>query len=51
LTTRTYRRRKQEIKEAFDLFNTDKTGANDYNELKVAMRALSIDFKSRRFLG
>ena len=29
---------KQEIKEAFDLFDTDKTGTIDYHELKVAMR-------------
>ena len=26
---------KQEIKEAFDLFDTDKDGALDYHELKV----------------
>lgn len=26
---------KQEIKEAFDLFDTDKTGSIDYHELKV----------------
>ncbi|CAG9333219.1 unnamed protein product [Blepharisma stoltei] len=36
---------KQEIKEAFDLFDTDKTGSIDYHELKVAMRALGFDVK------
>ena len=30
----------QDIKEAFELFDTDKTGSIDYHELKVAMRAL-----------
>ncbi|XP_041042187.1 centrin-3 isoform X2 [Carcharodon carcharias] len=36
---------KQEIKEAFDLFDTDKDKAIDYHELKVAMRALGFDVK------
>jgi len=36
---------KQEIKEAFDLFDTDKSGTIDYHELKVAMRALGFDVK------
>ena len=36
---------RQEIKEAFDLFDTDKTGTIDYHELKVAMRALGFDVK------
>lgn len=36
---------KQEIKEAFELFDTDKDGAIDYHELKVAMRALGFDMK------
>ena len=36
---------KQEIKEAFDLFDTDKTGTIDHHELKVAMRALGFDVK------
>ena len=31
---------KQEIKEAFDLFDTDGSGSIDSKELKVAMRAL-----------
>ncbi|KAJ3232358.1 Calcium-binding component of the spindle pole body (SPB) half-bridge [Chytriomyces hyalinus] len=36
---------KLEIKEAFELFDTDKDGALDYHELKVAMRALGFDVK------
>ncbi|XP_069746888.1 centrin-3 isoform X2 [Narcine bancroftii] len=36
---------KQEVKEAFDLFDTDKDKAIDYHELKVAMRALGFDVK------
>jgi len=34
---------KQEIKEAFDLFDSEKTGKIDYHELKVAMRALGFE--------
>ncbi|CED82506.1 ca2-binding ef-hand superfamily protein [Phaffia rhodozyma] len=41
---------RQEIKEAFDLFDTDKDGAVDYHELKVAMRALGFDFKKAEVL-
>ncbi|XP_075885914.1 centrin-3 isoform X1 [Nelusetta ayraudi] len=36
---------KHEIKEAFDLFDTDKDQAIDYHELKVAMRALGFEVK------
>ncbi|CAK8686979.1 centrin-3-like [Clavelina lepadiformis] len=36
---------KQEIKEAFELFDTDKDQKIDYHELKVAMRALGFDVK------
>ncbi|OBS64035.1 hypothetical protein A6R68_07425 [Neotoma lepida] len=36
---------KQEIKDAFELFDTDKDHAIDYHELKVAMRALGFDVK------
>ncbi|GAB65486.1 centrin [Plasmodium cynomolgi strain B] len=36
---------KNEIKEAFDLFDTEKTGRIDYHELKVAIRALGFDIK------
>ncbi|KAJ6601027.1 Ca2+-binding EF-hand superfamily protein [Mycena vulgaris] len=41
---------KQEIKEAFELFDTDKDGAVDYHELKVAMRALGFDMKKAEVL-
>ena len=41
---------KQEIKEAFDLFDTDKTGTIDYHELKVTMRALGFDVKKNEVL-
>ncbi|KAJ1663478.1 Calcium-binding component of the spindle pole body (SPB) half-bridge [Coemansia sp. RSA 1813] len=37
--------RLEEIKEAFDLFDTNKDGFIDYFELKVAMRALGFDQK------
>ena len=33
----------QEIKEAFDLFDTDGSGSIDSKELKVAMRALGFE--------
>ena len=36
---------KQEIKEAFDLFDTDGLGKIDAKELKVAMRALGFETK------
>ena len=36
---------KQEIKEAFDLFDTDGSGSIDSKELKVAMRALGFEPK------
>ena len=35
----------QEIREAFDLFDTDGSGTIDAKELKVAMRALGLDAK------
>ncbi|KAF7340972.1 EF-hand [Mycena sanguinolenta] len=41
---------KQEIKEAFELFDTDGDGAVDYYELKVAMRALGFDMKKAEVL-
>lgn len=41
---------KQEIKEAFELFDTDKDGAIDYHELKVAMRALGFELKKAEVL-
>ena len=36
---------KQEIKEAFDLFDSESTGAIDVKKLKVAMRALGFEPK------
>jgi Ca2+-binding EF-hand superfamily protein len=36
---------KQEIREAFDLFDTDGSGTIDSKELKVAMRALGFEPK------
>ncbi|KAM9250658.1 centrin-3 [Cariama cristata] len=36
---------RQEIKDAFELFDTDKDRAINYHELKVAMRALGFDVK------
>ena len=42
---------KQEIREAFELFDTDKTGTIDYHELKVAMRALGFDVKKQEVLS
>ena len=36
---------KQEVKEAFDLFDTDGSGTIDAKELKVAMRALGFEPK------
>ncbi|KAJ3184073.1 Calcium-binding component of the spindle pole body (SPB) half-bridge [Gaertneriomyces sp. JEL0708] len=41
---------KQEIREAFELFDTDKDNALDYHELKVAMRALGFDAKKPEVL-
>ena len=41
---------KQEIKEAFELFDTDKDGCVDYHELKVAMRAPGFDLKKAEVL-
>nr|XP_046173251.1 centrin-3 isoform X1 [Oncorhynchus gorbuscha] len=36
---------KHEIKEAFELFDTDKDKEIDYHELKVAMRAMGFEVK------
>ena len=41
---------KLEIKEAFELFDTDKDHCLDYHELKVAMRALGFDMKKAEVL-
>ena len=42
---------KSEIKEAFDLFDAEKTGRIDYHELKVCMRALGFDVKKQEVLS
>ena len=49
-SSRTTDEQKQEIKEAFELFDTDKDSAVDYHELKVAMRALGLDLKKAEVL-
>mmetsp|Transcript_18158 Transcript_18158/g.34093 ORF Transcript_18158/g.34093 Transcript_18158/m.34093 type:complete len:178 (-) Transcript_18158:176-709(-) len=36
---------KQEIKEAFDIFDSERTGKMDYHELKVAVRAMGFEIK------
>eukprot|EP01017_Pseudomicrothorax_dubius_P027578 TRINITY_DN3197_c0_g2_i3.p1 TRINITY_DN3197_c0_g2~~TRINITY_DN3197_c0_g2_i3.p1 ORF type:complete len:172 (+),score=39.84 TRINITY_DN3197_c0_g2_i3:162-677(+) len=41
---------RQEIKEAFDLFDTEKVGSIDYHELKVTMRALGFDVRKSEVL-
>lgn len=41
---------RQEIKEAFDLFDTEKSGAIDYHELKVTLRALGFEAKKSEVL-
>ena len=41
---------KNEIKEAFDLFDTDHDQCIDYHEFKVAMRALGFDLKKAEVL-
>eukprot|EP00162_Nutomonas_longa_P008632 comp18672_c0_seq1/m.33833 comp18672_c0_seq1/g.33833 ORF comp18672_c0_seq1/g.33833 comp18672_c0_seq1/m.33833 type:complete len:172 (+) comp18672_c0_seq1:31-546(+) len=42
---------KNEIREAFELFDSDHTGQIDYHELKVAMRALGFDVKKEEVKG
>ena len=41
---------RQELKEAFDLFDTDHTGRMDYHQLKVSMRALGFDVRKAEVL-
>merc|ERR1711879_707530 len=38
---------KQEIKEAFDTFDSERTGRMEYYELKVAIRAMGFDIKKQ----
>ena len=39
----------EEIREAFNLFDTDHSGSIDYRELKAAMRALGFEVGNRAF--
>eukprot|EP00928_Gymnodinium_smaydae_P056341 TRINITY_DN39734_c0_g1_i1.p1 TRINITY_DN39734_c0_g1~~TRINITY_DN39734_c0_g1_i1.p1 ORF type:complete len:220 (-),score=53.05 TRINITY_DN39734_c0_g1_i1:147-710(-) len=41
---------RQEIKEAFDIFDSEKTGRMDYHELKVAVRAMGFEIKKQEAL-
>lgn len=41
---------KQEIREAFSLFDMNNDGLLDYHELKVALRALGFDLLKREVL-
>lgn len=41
---------KQEIREAFTLFDMNSDGKLDYHELKVAFRALGFDLQKRQVL-
>lgn len=41
---------KQEIREAFSLFDMNNDGYLDYHELKVALRALGFDLSKREVL-
>ena len=36
---------RQEMKEAFDLFDTEKTGRIDYHQLKVSMKAMGFEVR------
>ncbi|KAI4925545.1 hypothetical protein J4E85_007424 [Alternaria conjuncta] len=42
---------REEIGEAFNLFDLDKDGYIDYHELKVAMKALGFDLPKQEILG
>jgi centrin-3 len=42
---------REEISEAFNLFDLDKDGYIDYHELKVAMKALGFDLPKAEILG
>mmetsp|Transcript_113972 Transcript_113972/g.300908 ORF Transcript_113972/g.300908 Transcript_113972/m.300908 type:complete len:182 (-) Transcript_113972:76-621(-) len=41
---------RQEIKEAFDIFDSERTGRMDYHELKVAVRAMGFEIKKAEAL-
>ncbi|KAM3128217.1 hypothetical protein pb186bvf_019700 [Paramecium bursaria] len=42
---------KQEVKEAFDLFDTDRSGTIDQHEVKVILRALGFDVQKQEVLA
>lgn len=50
LTKELTEEQKQEIKEAFDLFDTNGSGSIDSKELKVAMRAFGFEPKTEEIL-
>lgn len=41
---------KQELREAFDLFDSEQSGRIDYHELKVCMRSLGFDVKKQEVI-
>eukprot|EP00966_Prymnesium_polylepis_P080433 1863613-Prymnesium_polylepis.1 len=41
---------KQQLREAFDLFDTEQTNTLDYHSLKCAMRALGFEVKKKDVL-
>lgn len=50
LRTELLNEQKQEIREAFSLFDMNNDGYLDYHELKVALRALGFDLSKREVL-
>lgn len=42
---------KQDIKEAFELFDPGNTGSIDFHKLKLCIRALGIDFRKQEVLN
>ncbi|EGV64188.1 Calcium-binding component of the spindle pole body (SPB) half-bridge [Yamadazyma tenuis] len=50
LKTELLNEQKQEIREAFSLFDMNNDGCLDYHELKVAFRALGFDLSKRQVL-
>lgn len=50
LKTELLNEQKEEIREAFSLFDMNSDGKLDYHELKVALRALGFDLSKREVL-